>query len=108
MNFKLKMGIGTALLALGLVGVSCGPATHVSVGVGVMYPGPWGGPIPPGSVVVGRPYPGPYYPFLPGSEDIDLAWEQKLEASLALDDSLQGEGETEALMVSSDSLESLR
>lgn len=65
----------TALLSL-----SCGPATHVSVGVGVAYPGPWVGPYGPGGVVVvGRPYPypGPYLP-LRKSEQIELV---KKEAS---------------------------
>lgn len=109
MKLKMKIGATTALLGLGLAFVSCGPATHVSVGVGVMYPGPWVGPVPRGSVVVGRPYPGPYYPFRPGSgEDLRLAWERKLEASLALDDSLLSEAEPEAGMVSGDSLESLK
>jgi len=106
MKSKSKLGIATALLGFGLVLGSCGPATQVTVGVGVMYPGPWVGPVP-GGVVVGRPYPGPYYPLQPGSgEELQLVWEQKLEASLALDDSSQAGNNSGT--ATSDSLESLR
>jgi hypothetical protein len=38
---------------------SCEPG-HVTVGVGVAYPGPWYGPYPRGGVYVGHPI-GPYW-----------------------------------------------
>ena len=43
------------VVAMMLVSAGCGPpgSAHVTVGVGVAYPGPWGGPW-------GGPYGGPY------------------------------------------------
>jgi hypothetical protein len=46
------------IVALMFVSAGCGPGTaHVSVGVGVAYPGAWGpyGPGPYGGAWVGRP-----------------------------------------------------
>lgn len=72
-NHRTLLLCGAALL-LGLLFSSCGPSTHVSVGVGVAVPGPWVGPYGPGGVVVvGRPYPypGPYLPLQKG-DDLEL------------------------------------
>ena len=67
--FRLTMIAFAAVLTLTLA--ACGPATHVSVGVGVHVPGGWGpyGPYPGGSVWVGSPvYPPYYYPLKPGED----------------------------------------
>jgi hypothetical protein len=57
--------ISSILLAMIIIGLlvfftaSCEPG-HVTVGVGVAYPGPWYGPYPRGGVYVGHPI-GPYW-----------------------------------------------
>ena len=58
------------IFAINLFLTSCGPATHVSVGVGVHVPGTWG-PYPgSGGVWVGTPvYPPYYYPVKPMEND---------------------------------------
>lgn len=69
MKIFLKMMIFSAVIALSLFLVSCGPSTHVSVGVGVHAPGAWGGPYPGGGVWVGTPvYPPYYYPAKPADD----------------------------------------
>ena len=64
-----KLAFLTAAVS-GLFLISCGPSTHVSVGVGVHVPGAWG-PYPGGgSVWVGTPvYPPYYYPAKPADDD---------------------------------------
>jgi len=71
MKTFLKMTIFSAVIALSVFLVSCGPSTHVSVGVGVGVhaPGAWGGPYPGGGVWVGTPvYPPYYYPAKPADD----------------------------------------
>ena len=52
----------------------CGPATHVSVGVGVGVPGAWG-PYPGGGVWVGTPVYPPYYPLNPeNGKNREFVW----------------------------------
>jgi hypothetical protein len=69
MCFKRQLNCAILMLALvALFGFaqSCGGPAHVSVGVGVGYPGPWvGGGYGGGGAWIGRPYPGGYYHFSP-------------------------------------------
>jgi hypothetical protein len=68
MKTFLKISVIMLIFLACFVIPGCGPATHVSVGVGVGVPGAWG-PYPGGSVWVGTPvYPPYYYPVNPEND----------------------------------------